>query len=154
MSNDIIVVVDISNILYPNEDGQAKLKNFHLVKEALKKRVPTASIISLADANTRHRVDAKAEYERLIKEGQIVQTPAGEQADHYILKFASTKDRCVVISCDRYQEYHVPEDLRQRVVPVLIVAGEVIFSPKLDKFLDQIDKPSDGKQPIKWAACA
>jgi len=129
------IVVDLSNILYQGNGSKAKMANFRLVRQALDKEYPSASIFYLADANTRHKIDERAAYDDLCNDGTIIQTPAGEQADHYLLAYAARILNCVVISCDRFKDHHIADDLSRRIVPVVIIGDQVIFSRKLTEFV-------------------
>jgi hypothetical protein len=130
MNRQPSIVVDVANIMFQGKGKRAKLANFLLVRCALEAECPGASIFYLADASTRYKVDDKDAFEELCEAGVILQTPAGEQADHYLLSYAERIPDCIVVSCDRFKEYELTEDMRGRIVPALIIGTQVIFSHK------------------------
>lgn len=138
MSSKITIIVDTSNILFQNASGKAKVNNYYLLKQALEKEFPGALIYYLTDASTRYKVDDKEAYERICATGEIIQTPAGETADHYLLLFARETPNCVIISCDRFKDHAISKGLLNRVIPVVIIGTKVIFSKKLELFIKGI----------------
>lgn len=130
--------MDLTNILHQGNGKKAKLTNFRLLKEALFKEYPESDVYYLADASTRHKIDDRTGYDRLCDSGCIIQTPAGEQADHYIITYASRIKNSIVISCDRFKDYSISDKLSLRIVPVVIIGDQVIFSKKITEFLIQI----------------
>jgi hypothetical protein len=125
-------VVDLPNVLYANRVGRkAKLINFLRLKEALANQFPGAQTIFVAEAKTRYIVDDKKQYDACVKNGEIIQIPPTEKADYYVLEYAKKKANCLVISCDQFKDYQIPDDLRRRVIPFVIMGEDVILSPKL-----------------------
>jgi hypothetical protein len=129
---ETIIVVDLLNIMYLNTPGKARVSTFHLLKDALSRKFPGRPIYYLADASARHKVDDKNAYDLICAKEGIVQTPAGEQADDYLLAYARSKPGCLIISCDRFRDHGVSSELQHRIIPVVIIGDEVLFSPKLD----------------------
>jgi len=128
------IIVDTSNILFQNTSRIARVNNYYLLKQALEKKLPDAVIYYLTDASTRYKVDDKKAFERICAAGEIIQTPAGEPADHYLLTFAEMTPDCLIISCDRFKDHKIIKDLSDRVIPAIIIGSKVIFSIRLDAF--------------------
>lgn len=124
-------VLDVSNIVHENHTHNlARLVNYRKLKSELKKY--KVNIIPIADARTRHYIDEKHEFERLIKIDNIIQAPSGEKADYYILEYARRHPKALIISNDRFREYKYGPEIRNRFIPYKIIKFEVYFSPKLD----------------------
>jgi hypothetical protein len=141
MKYDIItVIVDTLNILYQSASGKPRVQTFQLVKQAITARLPGATIFFLADASTRHKIDDKDTYEKICKTEGIIQTPAGEQADDYLIAYAEKKPFCLIISCDRFRDHTIGEGLFRRIIPAVIIGEDVIFSKKLDNVLQSFEK--------------
>nr|MDO8111553.1 hypothetical protein [Candidatus Sigynarchaeota archaeon] len=134
-SSGSIIVVDTLNILFQNSGRKARVQNFTIIKQAIARKFPGATIYFLADASTRHKIDDVKAYEALCANGDIIQTPAGEPADYYLITYASSKPECLIISCDAFRDHDISASLRRRVIPAVIIGTDVIFSPKLETCL-------------------
>ncbi len=122
MNVQLSIVVDVANIMFQGKGNKAKIANFHLVQRALEVECPGASIFYIADASTRYKVDDRDAFEALCEAGVILQTPAGEQADHYMLSYAERIADCIVVSCDRFKVHAVPNDsMNHRNVNAMII---------------------------------
>ena len=135
MTKDLIVAVDVANVLFSNAASKARVKNFYLLHDAIKKRLPLAKIIAIVDASIRYKVDDKDVYEQLIIKENIIQAPAGEPADYYLIQYALIRRNCIIITQDQFKEYEINAELRKRLIPVVFIDDEVFFSKKLDNFL-------------------
>ena len=119
------VIVDASNVAHATEKSSARLANVRLVRDRLTQEGLTPILV--ADAALRHQIDDAAEYERLVKDGEIQQAPAGTDADYFILTFARELGASV-LSNDRFKDRiaHFPE-VKDRIIRYMIVAGEVVL---------------------------
>ena len=81
----------------------------------------------IATPALRHRIDEREMYERLINESEIHQSPAGTDADYFILSFAREMD-ARVLSNDRFRDRadQFPRE-RDRIIRYMIVKGEVVL---------------------------
>jgi hypothetical protein len=120
-----IAIVDGSNVAHATEGDQPLLGNISLVCERLAEEGYQPVVV--VDAALRHQIDDRAEFERLVENGQIKQAPAGTDADYFILAFARELDAAVV-SNDRFRdrEKAFPEAL-ERIIRFMILEGEVVF---------------------------
>ncbi|MHA1269738.1 MAG: hypothetical protein ACTSPY_08105 [Candidatus Helarchaeota archaeon] len=138
MKSEIIILIDLLNVLLSNKTNyKGKLKYYFLMKEKLRKTIQNAKIIPVIDASGVYRVDDKQKFETIRKEDGIVQTPAGEVADYYLLEYGRINPKCLIISCDTFKNYSIDESLRRRIIPFVIIDDVVIFSLKLKNFLEQ-----------------
>jgi len=132
----LICILDFSNIAHENYDYKtAKINNYVLVKNEIKSIFPDAEIIPIADARTRHVIDNIYKYEGLRKRDRIIQAPAGETADYYIISFAEKSDNSLIFSNDLFRDYKLKNELKKKLIHYKIIEGIVIFSSKLKKFV-------------------
>ena len=120
-------VVDGSNIAHFGETG-ASIENIALVCDKLIEQGWDPIVI--ADAALRHQVDNGAAYERMVRDGTIVQAPAGTDADYFILAYAR-RLHAHIVSNDRFRdrERAFPE-ARERIIRYMIVDGEVVLEQR------------------------
>ena len=119
------VIVDGSNVAHSSEGESAVLDNIRVVANKLLEE--GFEPLVLVDAALRHQIDNNAEFERLVDEGKIRQTPAGTDADYFILAFARELEADIV-SNDRFRDRQdaFPE-ARERMIRYMILNGEVVF---------------------------
>ena len=60
--------------------------------------------IVLCDRSLYYTIDNKKEYNYLVKNGRVSETPGGTEADHFILQYAKENDS-YIISNDRFKEF-------------------------------------------------
>jgi len=60
----------------------------------------------ICDRALNYTIDIKEEYQKLIKDDEIIETPGGTEADHFILKYAKDHD-AYIISNDLFREFRV-----------------------------------------------
>jgi len=98
------IVVDITNILYKDqdEDGNIKIKNLPSIRNSLITQGYNPYLI--ADASTQNKVDDKELYKEYLKKKLFKEAPAGRTADKFVLKH-SQQWKCKFITNDRYREY-------------------------------------------------
>jgi hypothetical protein len=119
-----IAIIDGSNVAYSGGEA-AQLANILAVRDKLVEEGFATHI--LADAALRHQIDDKAEFERMVEDGEIRQAPAGTDADFFILSFARELNARVV-SNDRYRDRQeaFPE-ARDAVIRYMVLDGEVVL---------------------------
>jgi hypothetical protein len=119
------VIIDGSNVAHSSEGDVARLENIELVMRELQQE--GAQPIVLADAALRHQIDRPEEFERMVESGVIRQTPAGTDADYFILSFARELDADIV-SNDRFRDrVEAFPETRERMIRYMVVNGEVVF---------------------------
>ncbi|HEX5415958.1 MAG TPA: hypothetical protein VFZ25_09855 [Chloroflexota bacterium] len=123
------VIVDTANVAYENQNGpneKAKVENVLLMRQRL------LSLgfcpIFIADASLRYNVDEPHKFDHLEQSGQIMQSPAGTEADYFCLSLAE-RDTLPVVSNDFYRdrELEFPIAARELRVPFMIVDNQVIL---------------------------
>ncbi|MEE9594334.1 MAG: hypothetical protein V3V92_02945, partial [Candidatus Hydrothermarchaeales archaeon] len=129
-----LAVVDAANVAHSSPDRTPRLKNILDMKRALEVK-GYSEIRFFADAKLRHDIDEKSAYEDLVRTGLILQTPAGRQADEFLLQYANEKNG-VVVSNDAFDEWKATfpwVKSRARRITFSIVDGEIIFQiPAVD----------------------
>jgi hypothetical protein len=119
--------VDAANVAYAelSATDKPKVSNLVVVRRALEER--GYEPISIADASLRHEVDDPRQWEALIDRQDIRQSPAGTDADYFILETADRYDARVV-SNDEFDSYRDEYPwIEERRVPLMIVNGQVEF---------------------------
>jgi hypothetical protein len=117
-------LVDGANVAHASE-SDARLRNIQLICSKLEEEGYEPIIV--VDASLRHRIDERGEYERMVEAGEIRQTPAGTDADYFILSFARELDAAIV-SNDRFRDrIDAFPDARDRIIRYMIVADEVVL---------------------------
>ncbi len=128
------VLVDGSNVAWAGY-CRPRLRNIAAIREQL--QCVTSRVIVMVDASLRHRIDDRETLEAMIQAGDLVQVPAGRQADEFLLNLASrlqSRGETVhVLTNDRFPEKNDPAISR---IAYLIVnlngEEEWLFSPTLD----------------------
>jgi hypothetical protein len=122
------ILVDAANVAWTNRNGphdRASFENLQQVCERL--RQLGYDPIFIADASLRHDIDKPHELNRLEQDGTIMQSPAGTQADYFLLATARREHRQILSNDafrDRQQEF--PEAWQERV-PFMIIDGQVVI---------------------------
>lgn len=75
-------VIDGLNGAFSRNDGIARLSNLIAISKRISNVYDFSEII--VDASSRHKIDNKSEFERLIKKGKVVLCPAGIDGDDLI----------------------------------------------------------------------
>lgn len=131
-----IFLIDFLNVAYVlKEKGKPRIKNVELVVKKLKLLSPLAKTIYVADPSAPFKIDNKEKYEKLIDNGEIVQVGSGEEADYYMIKYAENKSYCCIVTNDGFKNHKFNENLKNRIIRVSIINGEVIFSKNFNEFL-------------------
>ena len=84
------VYIDASNVGHGVDLKTPTVDNIVLIKDKLRE-MGFETIIIIADASLRHRIDDKKRFEELIDSGMISQAPAKTEADEFIIGFAKQK---------------------------------------------------------------
>jgi hypothetical protein len=119
------VIVDGSNVAHSTEGEKPLLENLLAVRDKLNEEGFDPVIV--ADASLRHRIDDPTRYERMIEAGEVRQTPAGTDADYFILSFARELN-ATIVSNDRFRDRlaQFPE-AQERIIRYMIVNREVVL---------------------------
>ena len=81
--------------------------------------------IIIIDASLRHDIDDPGQLETLIDNQHIRQSPAGAEADYFVLQTAEQQNANVV-SNDTFEKYRDDHDwVWERRMPFMIVEGQV-----------------------------
>lgn len=129
------VSVDLSNVLLSvMVKGRGQLRHYMLMRDAVRALFPGAGVHFVCDAATRHKVDRKAEFEALIREEGIIQTPAREEADEYMIGFLRQEPESIIISRDQFAKYGLDDELQARVIPFTIIGQKAMISRKAERF--------------------
>ena len=129
-----VAIVDGSNVAHSTEGAAPRLENIMVVCEKL--RADGYQPIVVVDAALRHEIDERAEFERLLDSGAIRQTPAGTDADYFILSFARELEAAVV-SNDRFRDRKSAfSDVTDRLIRYMILNGEVVFEKRVHRRKD------------------
>ena len=98
------LIVDITNILNLDKDKEGNVKAENIVK------IRDAAICLgympelVADASMKHKIDNPELYEQLCNQGYVGQSPAGTEADWWVLTLAKS-EKCKFLANDLYRDY-------------------------------------------------
>lgn len=128
----IIIVVDGANVAWSEQtkDGKPKVSNIVIMRRALEEEGYDPIII--IDASLRHDVDDANQLEGLIDGQHVRQSPAGTEADYFLLMTADQQNS-MVVSNDTFESYR--DDYKwiwERRMPYMIVEGKVQLHRKDD----------------------
>ena len=123
------IIVDTANVAYENENGpndKPKVDNVIRMRQRLEQL--DFCPIFIVDAAVRYDVDEPDRFNHMEQSGQILQAPAGTQADYFCLSIAE-RDTLPVISNDFYhdREREFPTAVKDLRVPFMIVDGQVVL---------------------------
>lgn len=125
-----VIVVDGANVAWEEQtkDGQPKVSNIVAMRQKLEEEGFDPIII--IDASLRHHVDDPGQLESLIDNQRIRQSPAGTEADYFVLEIAKQQDANAV-SNDMFEKYRDDHDwIWERRMPFMIVEGQVqLYQP-------------------------
>jgi hypothetical protein len=123
-----VIIADAANVAFTNRDKpdvKGSVEQIHQMKKALEEL--GFRPIFIADASLRHHIDDQQRLERMQHAGDVLQAPAGTEADYFILSYAHQEGVAIVSNDtfnDRSEDF--PEAWDRRV-PFMIVEGEVIL---------------------------
>jgi hypothetical protein len=122
---DKTIVVDGANVAWEEQtrDGKPKVSNIVKMRQTLEDEGYDPIII--IDASLRHDIDDPDQLEGLIDGQKVLQSPAGTEADYFVLKTADQQDARFVTN-DTYEKYQDDYDwIFERRMPFMIVEGKV-----------------------------
>ncbi|MHA1281981.1 MAG: NYN domain-containing protein [Promethearchaeota archaeon] len=139
--SNIKIILDGSNIAHFKNDNQGKpqIKNIIIALKYfeelnLKENIEFEILI---DAALRHKIDDKSKFEKLIKQGKIIQCPKGEKADLFIIEYLKIHpSNTFIVSNDMFEEFNLNTDLRKRRLNFIIIFDELII-PKINMLLKE-----------------
>lgn len=140
------IVVDVSNVCLAERDhhSRARLQNLMGVRTLLKELA--FEITMICDANLKYSIDDPEGLQQLFARGEVLQVPAGTDADVYILDAAGQLG-ARVLSNDVYRNYQgrFPWIVERRVA-FMVIKGSVLI-PDLAVFpvrpLQGVEQPSE-----------
>lgn len=121
------ILVDGANVAFTNktEGGEPMLENIGLVCKKLKDKGYHPIVI--ADATLWHEIDEPDKMDELVETGAIKQSPAGTEADYFLIQTAEKFD-AKIVSNDQFEKYKARHpDVYERRVPFMIIKGTVEF---------------------------
>jgi hypothetical protein len=122
---ETLIVVDGANVAWSEQtrDGKPKVSNIVVMRRALEEEGYDPIII--IDASLRHDVDDPDQLEGLIDGQHVRQSPAGTEADYFLLMTAGQQNSKVV-SNDTFESYRDDYPwIWERRMPYMIVEGKV-----------------------------
>lgn len=103
---DSYFVMDGANIAFGDKSSNDKAKLSNIIN--LKKKLESFGINRykiICDKSLYYKIDKKEKYNQYIQNEEITETPAGTEADYYILQYALSKN-AFIISNDRFKEFY------------------------------------------------
>ncbi len=129
-------ILDAANIcgIEKGAKGKFKLKILKMViKELIKRGIDEESIIIIADANLRYKIDDLEEYLILVEQKKIIVSPAGILADEIILAYCIDKKNALFLSNDLMKEFYpyLPNDkfILERRITIVKIKDEIFLIP-------------------------
>lgn len=104
-TDDLLFVIDGANVALSKKNSNKKglLKSLRILEKKLNSFSIRYKI--LCDRSLQYMIDEKSKYRALVDMGKIIETPAGTQADNFILNYAKEND-AFVISNDRFKDFY------------------------------------------------
>ncbi|MEZ4436186.1 MAG: hypothetical protein R3F65_27630 [bacterium] len=144
-------ILDGSNLAWLGPGEGAALAPIDAIADTLRAEWPGCKVIVVCDASLRHRLDERdrAEHGRRAKAGALVEAPADEDADAYILAAAKQLEACVVTR-DLYRDRRAERAGVPMLRPALIGGAVVLGEPKV--FASAGDERSTSVDPAALGA--
>lgn len=123
-------IIDGSNIVYLelSQAEDPKLSNIQAVRKAAMERGWEPTVI--VDASLRYEIDDSQQLEKHLDDQVIRQSPAGTEADYFIIELAERQDGLIIFN-DEYEQF---QDENPRVgsrrLPVMIEEGLVVLDDR------------------------
>lgn len=120
-----VIVVDGANVAWSEQtnNGKPRVANIVAMRKALEKEGFDPIII--IDASLRYDVDDPDQLESLIDGQHVRQSPAGTEADYFVLMTADQQHSRFVTN-DTYEQYRDDYDwIWERRIPFMIIEGQV-----------------------------
>jgi predicted nuclease of predicted toxin-antitoxin system len=129
------VVIDGSNIARsgPEEKGEVNITVKKIVQAMVELNKNGCTDIQVfCDANLRHLIVDIEQYDLLLKNGTIIQTPAKFQADPYIIKYAK-EEGAMILTNDKFKDFRendswVKENIDRRIIGFIIVKNRFMLA--------------------------
>ncbi|MHC1590843.1 MAG: NYN domain-containing protein [Candidatus Helarchaeales archaeon] len=130
--NEYIIIVDGSNVAFchKNDKNKAMLSNLELLIEFLENlegqyRLNHEIII---DASLKYRIDRRSKLEKYLRQGKINESPAGTQADQFILEYYNMEpSRTIIISNDNFRDYNFVAKEEFSLCKFMIINGKFLI---------------------------
>lgn len=137
-SNQREILVDAANVAFTNHNqpgDRGSVENILKMQQALIELGYRP--IFIADASLKYAVDHPEALTRLEQSGQILEAPAGTEADYFLLAY-SEREGLPIVSNDIFRDRRAefPRAVRRRV-PFMIVDGEVIIDRERLRRIEQ-----------------
>jgi hypothetical protein len=128
-----VIVVDGANVAHEmqTKSGKARASSLATMRNTLMEMGFKPIII--VDASLRHAIDDPDQLEKMFDRNEVLQAPAGTDADYFVLETARRED-CKIITNDRFKDYQDKfENIREKRVPYMIVNDEIqLYEEKLE----------------------
>lgn len=126
-----IIVVDGANVAWEEQTSDRKPKVSNIVAMRQKLEEEGYDPVIIIDASLRHDVDDPNQLESLIDGQHIRQSPAGTEADYFVLQIAKDQN-AKVVSNDMFEKYRDDHDwIWDRRMPFMIIDGQVqLYRPE------------------------
>ena len=130
-TNNQNYVVDGANVAFETKtiDNKAKLSNILLLINKLKS-LGIRNYRILCDKALQDKIDEDEDYMNLVNKNEIIETPAGSQADTFIMQYARDKD-AYIISNDQFKDFYDTygeEWIKGKRISFTIVSNEIYFN--------------------------
>jgi hypothetical protein len=132
-------IIDGTNVCWykTNQFYRPVLRNLILlIRELISKEIKKCEIKIFCDASLRHTIDEPKKYEASLEKRLIIETPAGIQADNFILNYCFKHENTLIISNDLFKKYYTqlpdPKWILRKRVSFCIVNNEIFLVPMLN----------------------
>lgn len=113
------VYVDASNVAHGVDLKQPLVSNIVLINDKLRE-IGFQTVILIADASLRHKIDDSRAFEDLIDSGVVSQAPAKTSADEFLIGFAKQKTGYIVTN-DKLMEWRKKDDWAKKNLDKLCI---------------------------------
>jgi len=137
---DIYFVIDGANVALDKQttENKGRLSSIEMIRKKFAYLgIKMNQFKIICDKSLRYNIDEPSLYLEQVNRDQIIETPAGTEADHFILQFAREKSG-FVISNDRFMDFYGifgKEWIQERRITFKLIDNKIFF----DKIY-QIDK--------------
>jgi replication-associated recombination protein RarA len=133
MSEKQVIIVDGANVAFESatKQGKPRVSNITALISVLEEEGFRPIVI--VDASLRHKIDDPDHLESLIEKQTVLQSPAGTEADYFVLEVAG-EHGAQVVSNDTYKEYREQYPwIQERRIPFMVVEGAIqLYEKKLE----------------------
>ncbi len=124
------IIVDLNNFLYEDKDsnGKVKIENVKILEDTLRGKGYT-KIILVVSSYFIKKVNKPKIYEKLVKSKKILQAPALNDPDWFILELARTRNEDI-LSNDKFKNYwgeFGERWVREKRKPFMVFEGKIII---------------------------